>query len=248
MHYTCLVRSSRLFKQLHRMPSCILLSITYTTANYSHCNNPRHVIVPSSLAVSSSHQHQMHFSSNGVSDFTHTRDDPPPYYLTPQCYYIGQDTSIDHKEKRDEKGSINIGSSLPLAASSSQDRTIASYDATTEEKRTIRCGFINLSTRCAIIGLLLSILMLAGGASTVTGSALLSNQCDSDCSGDPNVNQRCSTVCSHSLQKGLLITGILIIIFAAISITVHFVVLLVIPFRRWKKNREQHQTIHPTYS
>ncbi|KAI7877799.1 hypothetical protein K492DRAFT_197347 [Lichtheimia hyalospora FSU 10163] len=191
----------------------------------------------------------MHFSSNGVSDFTHnTRDDPPPYYLTPQGYYIGQDASIDHKEKKDEKYSINIENPPPLASSSSQDRTMASSDVTTEEKRTIRCGFINISTRCAIIGLLLSILMLAGGASTVTGSALLSNQCDSDCNGDPEINQRCSTVCSHSLQKGLLITGILIIIFAAISITVHFIVLLVIPFMRWKKNREQHQTIHPTYS
>lgn len=216
------------------MPLLALLPIMYTTTS---CNEDI-----THLADTSFSPPQTHCPSNKVVDFNNssTQDEPPPYYLTPKGYYIGQDAaaSFDTKGTRNEKCAINIKESPPPALVAAPSEPRDPYDVH-EEKHTTKCGFMRISVRCAIIGLVLSIIVLAGGACMVTGSALVSNQCTDDCNGDPNISSRCSTVCSQSLHKGLLITGILIIIFAAISTTAHFVLLLAIPFMRWIKNYKQ---------
>lgn len=210
----------------------------HISTNYNVKDHPNHTVVTSTGSDTS----QAHYSSNGISDSCNARDEPPPYYLTPQGYYIGQDAavSVDVKEKRDQKCAIDIEESpLSLAtASELQDQKMTPCDVS-EGKQVIKCCSITISTRCIIIGLFLSIIILAGGASMVTGSALVSNQCMNDCDGDSSMSSRCSTVCSQSLHKGLLVTGILIIIFSAISTTVHFVLLPAIPFLRWVKNYKQ---------
>lgn len=221
------------------MPLLALLFTMHTTTNCNEDDHRPQMVFTSTVDASSTSPPQRHCPSNDVTDFNNstTQDEPPPYYLTPKGYYIGQDAavSIDTKEKRDEKWTVNIGEQSLAAASELRDPP---YDAR-EEKHTMKCGFMRIGTRCAIIGLVLSIIVLAGGACMVTGSALVSNQCTDDCNGDPNISNRCSTVCSQSLHKGLLITGILIIIFAAISTTAHFIILLAIPFVRWIKNCKQ---------
>lgn len=210
----------------------------HISTNYNVKDHPNHAVVTSTSSDTS----QAHCSSSGVSDSCNARDEPPPYYLTPQGYYIGQDAavSVDVKEKRDQKCAIDIEESSPAFATALelQDQKMTPWDVS-EGKQVTRCCFITISTRCIIIGLFLSIIILAGGASMVTGSALVSNQCMNDCGSDPNMSSRCSTVCSQSLHKGLLVSGILIIILAAISTTVHFVLLPAIPFLRWMKNYKQ---------
>lgn len=124
----------------------------HISTNYNVKDHPNHAVVTSTSSDTS----QAHCSSSGVSDSCNARDEPPPYYLTPQGYYIGQDAavSVDVKEKRDQKCAIDIEESSPAFATALelQDQKMTPWDVS-EGKQVTRCCFITISTRCIIIGL-----------------------------------------------------------------------------------------------
>lgn len=209
--------------------------------------------LPSRRGQSSQH------STNRSNTLDHPQDEPPPYYLTPRGYYMGQDaTAIENKKKR-----IHVNNAAAEASSCSnshyleetipmqqqQQRDVMppySSSILNESRQKNTCCGSSQASCWRVFWLILSIVILSAGIGMVAGSGALKNVCDVDCGGGvdikPGVVDRCSVVCADGWQKGLLYGGIVVMILSGLWTLWLLLICCINPcIQRRQKRKEHHQ-------